>query len=157
MPAIKPLRSFVVARAASVADQLAGCSEGMTVAAFGMGGPGGPLRPGGGGAPALPEGFGPGLFLGPLFMAELDGDKDGSLTRAEFAAGLRRWFGEWDKDQAGRLGEGPLRAGLNTALNPFRNGLPGGPGFGPPGAFPAAGPGMVPGPGPAPAAPGASP
>lgn len=158
MPAIKPLRSFVAARAAAVADQLAGRSEGVTVAAFGMGAPGGPPGPGGGGGPpALPEGFGPGLFLGPLFMAELDGDKDGSLTRTEFAAGLRRWFSEWDKDQAGRLGEGPLRAGLNTALNPFRNGPPGGPGFGPPGAFPAGGPGMVPGPGPAPAAPGASP
>jgi len=158
MPAIKPLRSFVAARAASVGEQLAGRSEGMTVAAFGAGGPGAPPGAGGpGGGPALPEGFGPGLFLAPVFMAELDGDKDGNLTRTEFAAGLRRWFGEWDKDQAGRLGEGPLRTGLNTALNPFRNGPPGGPGFGLPGSFPAGGPGMVPGPGPAPAAPGVSP
>jgi hypothetical protein len=147
LPSTKPIRSFVVARAASVREQLDGRSAGMTVAAFGFGGPGGPPGAGGPEAPALPEGFGPGLFLGPVFLAELDADQSGAVTRAEFAAGFQRWFADWDKEGTGRLSEPALRAGLNQALNPFRNGFPGGsPGFPVPGSPPGADAGPVPGP-----------
>jgi hypothetical protein len=139
---IKPIKTFVAARAKSVTEQLAGKSQGMTVAAFGFGGPPGPggSGPGGPGAgspggpktPALPPGFGPGMFLGPAFLAELDANKDGMLTRAEFTGGFQRWFDTWDSERTGYLTEEQLRAGLNTALTPFRGRPPGIPGFGPP-------------------------
>src|SRR5574341_1294096 len=56
----KPIKAFVRPRAQSVADQLAGTSEGQTLGGFGFGGRGGR---GGGGGPGGPGGFGPGNFL----------------------------------------------------------------------------------------------
>ncbi len=165
-PPAKSLKGFVAARAVSVRDQLEGRSEGMTVAPFGFGGPGGGPPGAGqpGSPPALPEGFGPGLFLGPVFLAELDQDKDGKVTRAEFAEGFRRWFREWDRDGTGTLTEAQLRAGLNRALKPFRGvppgipgpEVPGSPGAGPPGPRPGPAPGRA-GPREPPPAPGGPP
>jgi hypothetical protein len=153
MPVIRPIKGFVVVRAASVRDQLAGRSEGMTVPAFGFGGPAGPPGTADHGAPPLPEGFGPGLFLGPVFMAQLDEDQDGAVTRAEFAAGCQRWFDEWDKDCAGMLAEASLRAGLNLTLQAFGAGPPAGAGLPVPGAFPSPGPPPMLGPALGPASP----
>jgi hypothetical protein len=135
---VKPIKGFVTARARSVSDQLAGKAEGAALPAFGFGGPG---QPGGPGGPGPPGGFGPGMFLWPIFMSELDADKNGLVTQDEFAKGFQRWFTSWDTDKSGALTENQLRTGLNKALSPFRGGPPGGPDFGPPGGFPG-GPGF---------------
>jgi spore coat protein CotH len=119
----KPIKGFVNARAKSVIDQVAGKSEGQTVGEFGFGGRGGRGGPGG---------FGPGMFLGNVFMTAFDGDKDGVLTRDEFAQGFAKWFEGWNTDKSGVLTDDQLRAGINQDLSPFRGGPPGGPGFGPP-------------------------
>ena len=126
----KPIKGFVTARAQSVADQLSGKSEGETVGDFGLGGPGG----GGRGGPGR---FGPGMFLGNGFMTALDADKDGAITRDEFARGFTKWFESWNKNGGGLLTEEELRAGINQDLGPFRGGPPGsGPGPGPAGGTP---------------------
>ena len=67
-------------------DQVAGKSEGQTLGEFGFSGRGGRGAPGG------PGGFGPGMFLGNAFMAALDANKDGALTRDEFTQGFAKWF-----------------------------------------------------------------
>jgi hypothetical protein len=126
----KPIKGFVNARAQSVIDQVAGKSEGQTVGEFGFGGRGGRGGPGG---------FGPGMFLGNAFMAALDANKDGVLTRDEFISGFAKWFDAWNTDKSGVLTDDQLRAGINQDLSPFRNGPPGGPGFGPPGGPPPRG------------------
>ncbi len=124
---VKPIKSFVTARARSVADQLAGRSEGETLGGgFGPGGrpPGGPAGP--------PPG--PGLFLGAPLHSALDADKDGTVTRAEFTTGMARWFSSWDTDQSGSLTVEQLRAGIEKDLLRLPAGFPG---FGPPeGNFP---------------------
>ena len=120
---VKPIKGFVRARAQSVTDQVAGTSQGQTFESFGFGGRGG--RGGAGG----PGGFGPGMFLGNAFMAALDTDKDGVITRVEFAQGFAKWFEAWNTDKSGALTDEQLRAGISQDLAPFR----GGPGFGPPG------------------------
>lgn len=138
----KPIKGFVTARAKSVNDQLAGKSTGMTIGGFGFGGPGG--GPGGrggpGGPPGMggPGGFGPGTFLGPIFLGALDADDDGEVTRAEFTQGFANWFQSWNTDRSGVLSEDQLRTGIDQDLSPFRGGPPGG--FG----FPPGGPGFSP-------------
>ncbi|MGO8925572.1 MAG: CotH kinase family protein [Limisphaerales bacterium] len=131
--AMKPIRTFVVARAQSVNDQLAGKSEGATLSRGGPGGPpggrGGPGGPPGGGGPG---GFGPGMFLAQAFTTALDVDKDGVVTQAEFTQGFLKWFDAWNTDHSGVLTEEQLRAGINKDLSPFRGGPPPGFGFGPP-------------------------
>ncbi len=133
----KPIKGFVTARAKAVNNQLAGKSAGMTIGGFGFGGPGG----GPGGPPGMggPGGFGPGMFLGPIFLSALDADEDGEVTRAEFTQGFADWFQSWNTDHSGVLTEDQLRAGIDQDLSPFRGGpragfgIPsGGPGFGPP-------------------------
>ena len=46
-------------------------------------------------------------------VGELDADRDGALSEAEFAAGVARWFENWDRDENGRLSrrelDGPVR------------------------------------------------
>ncbi len=116
--ALKPIRTFVPARWQSVEDQLAGRAGGLTLEeGFGPGGRG----PGGG-----PGNFEPGNFLGPAFLAALDANRDGELSRAEMEQGFARWFAVWDANGDGRLDEPELRDGLNTALGPGV--APGGPG-----------------------------
>jgi hypothetical protein len=126
----KPIKGFVKARASSVADQLDGKSKGQALAEFGFGSPGGRGGPGG---PGGPGGFGPGMFLGGVFVSALDADKDGTITREEFSQGFAKWFTGWNTDQSGVLVDEQLRAGIDKDLSPFRGGPPGGPGFGPPG------------------------
>lgn len=125
-PPGKTLKSFVKSRAQSVKDQLAGKSEGQTWNGPGFGGPGGPQgigRRGGPGAPPLPLGLG--NALGNSFMAALDSNKDGEITRAEFTQGFARWFESWNPDKSGAITEEQLRAGLGRDLMPFRAVPPG--------------------------------
>jgi spore coat protein H len=122
----KPIKAFVVARAQSVNDQLAGKSDGASMSEGGFGGP--RLRGFGGG----PGGLGAGTFLARGVMDAFDTNKDGKVTHEEFTAGFAKWFADWNTDESGALSEEQLRAGINRDLSPFR----GGPDFGPPGGGP---------------------
>jgi spore coat protein CotH len=109
----KPIKGFVNPRSQSIADQLAGKSEGNTVGfGFGPGGPRGPGGPGGRG------GFGPGGFLADGFMRNLDSNDDRELTRAEVEQGFAKLFGKWDADKTGALTEEQLRNGLDQDFAP---------------------------------------
>ena len=126
----KPIKPFAAIRTRSVLEQLAGTSKGMVIGGMGFpgGGPGGPPR-----GPGGPDGFGPGMFLGSIFLEALDPDKHSFVTRDEFTKGFVRWFEAWNGDKSGALTEEQLRAGINKDLSPFRNGPP--QGFGPPPGF----------------------
>ena len=96
-----------------------------------------PKRTGGGGfggfgdggrRPGGPGGFNPAAMVAGGLVRELDADKDGSLTKAEFVDGFAGWFKSWDTNKTGSLNSEQLTDGLNKALNPFGGGRPGGPG-----------------------------
>jgi spore coat protein H len=124
---VKPIKGFVVGRAASVTAQTEGKSQGVTLNGGGRG-------PGGGG---------PGNMLAPAFMTSMDTNKDGDLSREEFAAGFDRWFTAWNTDKSGTLTEEQLRLGLGREFTPQRNnrgffGIFGGGGNAPPPPAPVA-------------------
>lgn len=98
---VKPLKAFVVARARSVEDQLAGKAEGAVIRGRGFGG--------GGGA----GGFEPAAFLLPVFLGAFDVDEDGEVTEDEFRRGIERWFVSWNTDGSGILTEDQLWAGIH--------------------------------------------
>lgn len=83
--------------------------------AGGPGGPGGGMR--GGGVSSM----GPGLF------SAVDGDKDGSLTRAELKATFEKWFASFDAAKSGSLDNDSLYAGLRDVIP--QGGFGGGGGF----------------------------
>ena len=126
---MKPIKGFVNVRAQSIADQIDGKSQGLTIAGGFGGRPGGP---GGLGGPG-PGGFGPGMFLGPAWFQALDDQKKGALSSEDFTRGFARWFDSWNTDKTGVLSQNQLRAGINKDLSPFRGGPPG---FGGPPDFP---------------------
>jgi hypothetical protein len=105
------LLMFVKARAASVADQLAGNGNPFI---FGKSRPGGPPQPE----------FKPEEMVEPPLVKSLDSNKDKKLSREEFVGGFDRWFIAWDTDKKGILSDNQIRNGLNKEL-PF-------PFFGPP-------------------------
>ena len=111
---VKPIKGFVDARAKSVADQLAGKSEGLALNDGRGGGPGGPGGPGAGLAQAFAS----------VFMNAFDANHDGQLTHDEFVAGLDKWFVNWNFDKTGQLTEAQLKAGIAQDL------IPGGRAFG---------------------------
>ena len=115
-PPAPTLRIFVKDRSKSIADQLAGKSEGRTLGTRRPGEPGGP-----------PE-FNPGDLLGPPLLKAFDSDSDKILTHDELIAGFARWYDGWDKSKKSELAEPIVRKGLNKAL-PFS--------FGPPPTTPA--------------------
>lgn len=129
-PGMKPIKTFVVARAKSVADQLAGKTVSSTGFAerggFGRGGPAGGFGgPGRGG----PGGFGgaPGDDLAPAFAQQMDADKDGFVTALEVNSIFEKWFEGWDANKDEALTPDELRLGLGQVL-PARGGRRG---FGP--------------------------
>lgn len=76
-------------------------------------------------------GFGGARFAGPALFNATDIDKNGSLTRQEWAATFGKWFTEWDTDKASSLDERKVREGFNRALpRPEFGGPGGGRGFG---------------------------
>ena len=117
----KPIKPFVRIRSQSISDQLAGKSAGRRFDEEGQGGPGRGGRRGG-----------PGDFLGGIFLAALDTDQDGAVSRDEFTRGFGRWFNAWSTNSI--LTDEQLRAGIDRDLSPRFDGPPGGPARGgPPG------------------------
>ena len=57
--------------------------------------------------------FTPGRMLSARMVAEADGDKSGTLSKAEFQSLAGRWFTVWDEDKRGGLDGKNLRDGLN--------------------------------------------
>jgi hypothetical protein len=115
----KPIKKFAKERYQSVADQLAGKSEGQPL----MGGPG--RGPGGRGGPGGGmRAFGPGNFVGPAIFKAADSDANGKVSQQEFDSLAERWFVEWDKSKNGKLKQEDIVAGLNAVVPP--------PNFGPP-------------------------
>ena len=114
MPAAKPIKGFVNARAQSVVDQLEGRKQGNVIGGFGFGPP-----------PAAAANSGPGRFLAPALMAAHDTSKNGQLARDEFLESFGKWFAAWNTDRSGTLSEEQLRAGIDKALMPR---APAGPG-----------------------------
>jgi spore coat protein H len=100
---VKPIKAFVVARARSVEDQLAGKAEGSGV--------GGPMF--GGREGSAGGAFEPAMFLLPVFLGAFDTDRNDELTEAEFQAGIERWFRAWNTDQSRVLSEDQLWTGIN--------------------------------------------
>ena len=86
--------------------------------------PKGGFNPFGGG----PRGGGFGGFdapktLTPVFMSQADLNRDGLISREEFASLARRWFKAWDSNGAGKLDEGQIRAGLDKIRSPVGGGM----------------------------------
>lgn len=107
----KPIKPFANARTESIKKQLNHQAEGQTLnPGFGPmgGGPGGERR----------GGFGPGMFLAAPFMRELDADKNGEVSKAEFAKGFQAWYQSWDVEKTGSLTQDQLRDGLNQTFRP---------------------------------------
>lgn len=63
-------------------------------------------------------GFGPSMFLAPVFMAQGDKNHDGKLSSEEFQSLVETWFAKWDKSKQGALASDQLRDGLNDAMAP---------------------------------------
>jgi hypothetical protein len=116
----KPIKPFVKIRSQSIADQLAGKSEGQEVGGFGF--PGGPGPGGKGNRNGPGPDFGPGTFLGGAFLNVMDANKNGFVEQEEAKATFARWYREWSK--SGKLTDEELRAGINDGLNPFRGANP---------------------------------
>ena len=115
----KPIKPFVIARAQSVQDQLAGKSPGTTIEGFGIGGMAN--RSG-----ARLDAAGPATMLQRAFLKALDENLDGALTHAELTRGFAKWFDVWNRDQSGQLTENQLRVGLGEQFAPFRGAQRGG-------------------------------
>ena len=113
---MNPIKTFVVARAHSVVEQLAGKSEGYIATSRGPGGPGRPGgRPGIAGAGG-PSGFGPGHMLASAMVAALDSNQNGELSEAEFTGGFARWYQTWTSNSSGSLSADQLRAGIGRDI-----------------------------------------
>ena len=118
-----PILTFMKKRAASVQAQLAG--QVAPAASSARGGPPGPHES-------------PADLLADCLLPVMDADKDSCVTRAEAQSAGRRWSAEWDGDKDGALSEAELATGLRKLL-PLRlrriGGHDAGPppdGFGPP-------------------------
>jgi hypothetical protein len=109
MQGVQPIKKFVVARNKSVAEQVAGKSQGADL----------DTPP-----PGVPRNMGPGMFLGPAIQTKFDSDKNGELSRAEFTSGFEKWFASWDSEKSGALSEDRLRDALNQEFTP-PGGFPG--------------------------------
>jgi spore coat protein CotH len=104
----KPIKSFVLARAQSVTDQLEAISSNGRADAFGLDG----WRGSGGQAARISA----------AFLTALDSNKDGAVTRQEFTKGFTSWFEKWNSDRSDLLSEAQLRAGIERDLLPLSEG-----------------------------------
>ncbi|MSR31742.1 MAG: hypothetical protein EXR99_09580 [Gemmataceae bacterium] len=102
------VKVFMEKRVASARGQLEGNKKGF-VPAFGP-----PAGMGKGPAigPGRPGGPGVGAPLARPFLNSLDANKDGQVTEAEFATGMKVFFSTWDKDKNGALDQEEIAEGL---------------------------------------------
>lgn len=98
--AMKPIKTFVVVRTQSIADQLAGKSRGLEFDPR-------PLY-------TVP----PANLFNPA--AAIDADNDGQITHDEFIAAMAKWFKSWDGNHDNTLSAEELRDGVNDEF-PTRN------------------------------------
>jgi hypothetical protein len=105
--ATKPVRTFVVARHAAVAEQLSGKTDGLEMSNDG------PF----GGRPDN-------AFLAKPILVLADADHDGKVSSAELTALAERWFKAWDNDQEGEIRQSQLGKGLGSAFNKLPPGTP---------------------------------
>ncbi|MEW6239049.1 MAG: CotH kinase family protein [Candidatus Omnitrophota bacterium] len=141
------ISGWIAKRNESIQLQLDGKSEGEKLSGpgrpggpggpggFGPGGPGGPgpggFGPGGPGGFGPPEGFGPGMFLGPQLSAAIGQDQDKKIKKSIFIEKWNQWAAGWDKDKNDSLNDKELAEGLSPIFK-----LPDGfPPMGPPGEF----------------------
>ncbi|ATB28547.1 CotH kinase family protein [Melittangium boletus] len=94
---IRPIKPFAEARSRSIAEQLAGKSQGYVLK----------VSP-----------IGPGMFFGRPLLAALDTNKDGEVSHDEFTQTFARWFEAWDTDKSGALTAAQVQAGFDRALLP---------------------------------------
>ncbi len=95
-----PIAEFIGKRSAAVADQLAGKSQGTVPGAnFGA-----------------PPPQGPGAQLAKPLLDTLDADKDGKVSEAEFEAGMKKHFRDWDKNKNGTLDQRELAEGMQKLM-----------------------------------------
>lgn len=128
--------AFVEGRVRSLAEQLAGRSEGSRIEFGGPGGarePGraggggdqmamGPRRPGGpGGERGGPRQGGMNRFASMPFLMAGDRDGNGELSAEEFRSIGPRWWSDWDEGRSGRIDSQALVRGINRS---FRMGGP---------------------------------
>ncbi|MFO0936242.1 MAG: CotH kinase family protein [Gemmataceae bacterium] len=149
--------TFMVKRTASLLAQIDGKDKGFVPqfggpGGFGMGFGGGPGGPGG-------PGGGPNNPVAKALFDALDKDKKGSVSEAEFIAGMTRLFREWDTNRNGKLEQKELEDAIRKMGPTFGPGQGFGPppGMGGPPGGPGGGGGRGPGPGPGPGGPGGTP
>jgi hypothetical protein len=58
-------------------------------------------------------------------MSHGDLDRDGRISREEFASLAQGWFEAWDSTGTGRIDGDQMRAGLDTLRNPSGGGITG--------------------------------
>lgn len=123
---VPDLKTFAEKRTESVSAQLAGKRRGFEPQPFGFGPAGG---------------FGGGNQLARPFLEAVDANKDGRLTEAEMASGMKRLFGEWDADRDGTIDQKELGEGLQKLMPTPKGGFGGfgGPPKGGPGGPPRGG------------------
>ena len=121
---MRPARSFVKARHASLVEQLAGRSPGLVI---GESGPGPIARRVDGDRPRGPgpERFGPGRFLARTLLGAMDADADRQVSRDEIDAGFQKWLASWDVDGNGALVADEVRSGLERTGQPGPDPAPG--------------------------------
>lgn len=93
------LERFIEKRTASVAAQLAGRSKGHVPSAD-------------------PAGFKVGDFLGEPALEELDADKDGVLSRAEWVAAAEKLYADSPHDKDGRADQNGIGVGMGKRFPP---------------------------------------
>lgn len=64
------------------------------------------------------------MFLSTAFLATMDTNKDGIITRDEFTRGFEKWFQSWGGTGTSGLSEEQISAGINRDLAPRPGGMP---------------------------------
>ncbi len=69
------------------------------------------------------EALSPGRTLAPVIMSQGDLNRDGQVSREEFARLAQGWFKAWNANGKGKLDESQMRAGLDAIRNPAGSGI----------------------------------
>lgn len=101
----EPIPVFMKKRAAFVQASLAGKAPSAPPSSRSGGGPGGP--------------GGPGAFVASALSGAMDANRDGAVSRDEALAAIRAWTSGWDADKDGLLSEAELAGGLRGLMPAF--------------------------------------